>query len=302
MRTDRTSWTGSYGRAQPPPMVAAVAVFLVILTVSIVVFLASRGLATFVRDGVSPLGFLTGTVWKPDRAAAEGGPALGALAFLAGSVVVASLAVLCSVPFSLGTAVFMTEIAPSLGKRVLQPVVELFVGIPSVVYGWIGLNVLVPLIRTHVGGLGFSVLAGALVLSVMIMPTIVGVSVDALKSLSIDLKNAAYGLGSTRWQTIRHVLVPAARRGILTAIILGLARAFGETLAVQMVIGNTRLIPRSLLSPAITLTSGIAMDMGYTISGSLWNHALWSLALLLLLVTFLFIAAIRIVGRGGVVR
>ncbi len=289
-------------RVGPPRHVLGAAVLLIALTAAIVVFIAWRGLATFLVDKVRLVDFLTGLVWRPDQAAGEGGPLVGVLPFFAGSVIVSSLAIAISAPLSLATAVFIAEIAPAWGRRILQPAIEVFVGIPSVVYGWVGLNVLVPLIRNHLGGLGFSVLAGGLVLSVMVMPTIVGVTVDALKALPLELKNAAYGLGSTRWQCIRYVLVPAARSGVLTGIVLGLARAFGETLAVQMVVGNTRLLPKSLLSPAITLTSGITMDMGYTVSGSLWNNALWSMALLLLLVTFFFIVVIRLLGRRGAVR
>jgi phosphate transport system permease protein len=156
-------------------------------------------------------------------------------------------------------------------------------------------------IRNHLGGYGFSVLAGFLVLSVMILPTITSVSVDTLRALPVQWKEAAFSLGSTRWQTIRLVLVPAARSGLITGIVLGMARAFGEALAVQMVIGNTRLIPTSFLDPVITLTSAITMDMGYTVMGSLWNNVLWTMGLLLLLISFIFILIIKIVSRRGVV-
>jgi len=286
-------------RPGPPRLVVGAAAVLVVVTAAVVVFIAWRGLATFLVNKVHPFEFLAGVVWRPDRPAAEGGPLVGILPFLAGSVIVSTLAVAMSTPLSVASAVFVTEVAPNWGLRVLQPAIEVFAGIPSVVYGWVGLNVLVPFIRNHLGGLGFSVLAGALVLSVMVMPTIVGVAVDALKAVPLELKNAAYGLGSTRWQFIRYVLLPAARGGVLTGVVLGLSRAFGETLAVQMVIGNTRLVPRSLLSPAVTLTSGIAMDMGHTAAGSLWNNALWSMALVLLATSFLFIVVIRLVGGKG---
>ena len=132
----------------------------------------------------------------------------------------------------------MTEIAPSWGRKILQPVIELLVGIPSVVYGFIGLTVLVPFIREHVGGLGFSLLSGTIVLSIMILPTITTIATDAMSSLPKNLREGSYALGATRWQTIRKVLIPAALPTLLTAIVLGMARAFGEALAVQMVIGN----------------------------------------------------------------
>jgi phosphate transport system permease protein len=211
--------------------------------------------------------------------------------------------VLLSAPLSVACAVFIAEIAPNWGQRVLQPAIEILAGIPSVVYGYIGLSVLVPFIRESIGGLGFSVLAGFLVLSVMILPTIVSISTDTLRALPGEWKEAAYALGSTRWQAIRLVLLPAARSGLMTGIVLGLARAFGEALAVQMVIGNTRKIPSSILDPVITLTSAITMDMGNTPMGSLWNNALWSMGLLLLAMSFSFILIIRyITYKGGAAR
>lgn len=193
----------------------------------------------------------------------------------------------------------MTEISPNIGKKLLQPAIEIFVGIPSVVYGWVGLSLLVPFIRKNIGGLGFSLLAGGLVLSIMIFPTIASVAADSLRALSGDYKEASYALGATRWQTIRRVLVPAAFPGILTGIVLGLARAFGEALAVQMVIGNAIRLPKSILDPTTNLTSIITMDMANTVMGTEWNNALWSMALLLLLLSFLFIIIIHKVGAKG---
>jgi phosphate transport system permease protein len=179
------------------------------------------------------------------------------------------------------------------------PAIELFVGIPSVVYGWIGLSVLVPFIRKGVGGLGFSVLAGGIVLTIMIFPTIASIAADTLRVLPIEYREASYALGATRWQTIRKALLPAAMPGILTGVILGLARAFGEALAVQMVIGNSIRFPGGILDSTTTLTSIITMDMGNTIQGSVWNNALWSMALLLLLISFVFILLIRKISSRG---
>jgi phosphate transport system permease protein len=130
----------------------------------------------------------------------------------------------------------------------------------------------------------------------MIFPTITSLSADTLRSLPGDYKEASYALGATRWQTIRRVLLPAATPGILTGVVLGLARAFGEALAVQMVIGNSIRIPKSLLDPTVNLTSIITMDMGNTVSGEPWNNALWSMALFLLLISFVFIVIIHKIG------
>lgn len=278
------------------------AALVILLTISIVVFISSKGLATFFVNKVSLKDFLFSTHWLPDRDVELGGPQYGIFSFVFGSLIVSVLAVLISAPVSIIAAFFITEIAPGWGRRLLQPAVELLAGIPSVVYGWLGLSILVKFIRVNIGGLGYSVLAGSLVLAVMIIPTIVSVSVDNIKVLPNSLKEAAYALGSTRWQTIYRVLMPAARSGILTGVVLGMSRAFGEALAVQMVIGNKRLMPHSILDQITTLTSAITMDMGNTIMGTAWNNALWSMALLLLIISFVFIIIIRLVSRGGVNR
>lgn len=284
-------------------LTAGAAATAIISTIIIVVFISTKGLSTFLTDGIHIKDFLLSTQWFPDRPAAEGGPQVGILAFITGSVIVSLLAVFLSAPLSVACAVFIAEIAPNWGQRVLQPAIEILAGVPSVVYGYIGLSVLVPFIRNNLGGLGFSILAGFLVLSIMILPTIVSISTDTLRALPGEWKEAAYALGSTRWQAIRLVLLPAARSGLMTGIVLGLARAFGEALAVQMVIGNTRKIPTSILDPVITLTSAITMDMGNTPMGSLWNNSLWSMGLLLLAMSFTFILIIRyITYKGGPVR
>lgn len=190
---------------------------------------------------------------------------------------------------------FYDRDCPELGKEsVSSPVIELLVGIPSVVYGFIGLTVLVPFIaQFKSSGTGHSLLAGTIVLSVMILPTITSISADAMASLPKSLREGSYALGATRWQTIRKVLVPAAFPTLMTAVVLGMARAFGEALAVQMVIGNTRVLPESLFDTAGTLTTIITLNMGHTTYGSVENNTLWSMGLVLLVMSFLFILLIR---------
>jgi len=271
------------------------AILVIIVTFSLVIFIASKGLKTFVKDGVSPIEFLTSTKWMPEASP----PRVGALVFIIGSLAVAGLGIVISAPLSVASAIFMVDIAPSWGQRMLQPVIELFVGIPSVVYGWIGLSLLVPFIRNSIGGLGFSLLAGGLVLAVMMYPTITSVACDALRAIPGELNEASLALGATRWQTIYKVLLPAAMPGVLTAIILGLARGLGEALAVQMVIGNAMKIPSSLLDPVHTMTSIITMEMGNTAMNTLPNDVLWSIALLLLLISLAFIVLIRYIGKRG---
>ena len=273
-------------------------IMIILITLSIIIFIATKGIQTFTQNGESLGGFLFGTIWKPDGDV----PKYGALVFILGSTFVSLGAVLLSAPIAISLAIFMNLISAKIGKTILQPVLELFVGIPSVVYGWIGITILIPLIKNSFGGLGFSLLAGILVLSVMILPTIASLSSDAIKTIPREYLEASYGLGATRWQTISKVILPAAKNGILTGVVLGIARAFGEALAVQMVIGNTAKIPLKLTDSMATLTSIITMDMANTAAGSEWNNALWSLALILLIISFLFILLIRKIGSRGEVK
>lgn len=269
---------------------------LIIVVISISCFIASKGLSTFLVDHISIKDFLTGLKWDP-----EGEPAaFGVLPFLLGSFLVTLLAAIIAAPLGIGAAIFMTEIYPNFGKKILKPVIELLVGIPSVVYGYIGLTLLVPFLREHFEVLGFSLLAGGLVLALMILPTITSVATDAIEAVPQDIRNASLALGATRWQTIWNVVLHSALPGCLTAIVLGMARAFGEALAVQMVIGNTTKLPGGLLDPISTLTSGITLNMGNTIQGTPYNNALWSMALLLLIMSFVFIMILRILGKKKV--
>ncbi|SHJ56528.1 phosphate ABC transporter membrane protein 1, PhoT family (TC 3.A.1.7.1) [Clostridium cavendishii DSM 21758] len=268
---------------------------IVSITLSIIFFIATKGINTFIKDGYSLSHFLTSTEWKPD----DDNPSFGALVFISGSSFVSIGAVLLSTPIAIGLAIFMNMISPKLSKKILQPALELFVGIPSVVYGWIGVSVLVPLIKNNFGGLGFSLGAAMLVLSVMILPTIASIASDSIKSMPREYIEASYGLGATRWQTIYKVVIPSCKQGILTGVVLGLARAFGEALAVQMVIGNTFKMATSLNSSTSTLTSVITMDMANVPFGTAWNDALWSLAFILLIISFLFILLIRKIGNRG---
>ena len=196
----------------------------------------------------------------------------------------------------------MTEISPKNGTKILQPVIELLVGIPSVVYGFIGLSVIVPFIRNIFGGTGFGILAGTFVLFVMILPTVTTMTVDALKAVPRHYREASLALGATRWQTIYKVVLRAAVPGILTAVVFGMARAFGEALAIQMVIGNAALMPTGLTTPASTLTSILTMGIGNTIMGTIENNVLWSLALILLLMSLIFNIVIRMIGKKGALK
>ncbi|MFR4253678.1 MAG: phosphate ABC transporter permease subunit PstC [Weissella confusa] len=272
---------------------------IVVVVLSIFWFVASKGLATFFANKVNIWDFLTGTKWAPGQTDANGHPYVGAAPMIVGSFLVTLISALIATPFAIGTAVFMTEISPKRGAKILGPVTELLVGIPSVVYGFIGLSVIVPVMRHLFGGSGFGILAGAMVLFVMILPTVTSMTVDTLKSVPRHYRESSLALGATRWQMIYKVILRAATPGILTAVVFGMASAFGEALAVQMVVGNAALMPQNLTSPAATLTSVLTQGIGNTVMGSLENNALWSLALILLLMSLVFNSVIRAIAKKG---
>ncbi|MEN6592714.1 MAG: phosphate ABC transporter permease subunit PstC, partial [Methanobacterium sp.] len=164
---------------------------------------------------------------------------------------------------------------------ILKPTIQTLAGIPSVIYGFFGLIVLVPFMRIHFGGSGFSMLTASIILTVMVLPTILSISEDALRSIPLEYKEASLALGATQWQTIKNVIFPAALPGIVTGIILGMGRAIGETMAVIMVAGNTPIIPGSILEPARALTSNIALEMGYALG--LHYNALFATGIVLLM-------------------
>jgi phosphate ABC transporter permease protein PstC len=163
----------------------------------------------------------------------------------------------------LGMAIVLTQFCPPKLASFLKPTIELLAGIPSVVYGFMGVVTLVPLIRSYLGGPGLSVLAASIVLGIMVLPTVTSISIDALKAVPRTYWEGSVALGATRWQTTHMLMLKAARSGIVAAIILGMGRALGETMAVIMVAGNALEIPGSVLDPVRTLTSNIALEMGY---------------------------------------
>lgn len=280
--------------------ISFVCIALIVFVVgAIFYFVASKGLSTFFVDKINVFDFLFGTVWNPSATGPDGKPLVGALPMILGSFMVTFLSAIVATPFAIGAAVFMTEISPTKGQKFLQPVIELLVGIPSVVYGFIGLTVIVPFIRSIFGGTGFGILSGTFVLFVMILPTVTTMTVDTLKSVPRQYREASLALGGTRWQTIYKVVLRAAIPGILTAVVFGMARAFGEALAIQMVIGNAALMPAGLTTPASTLTSILTMGIGNTIMGTVENNVLWSLALILLFMSLVFNILIRYIGKKG---
>jgi phosphate ABC transporter permease protein PstC len=221
----------------------------------ITVFILREGLPVFASVGL--LKFLTGRTWAPTQGV------FGILPMIVGSVWVTAGALLVGVPLGLSVAVFATDYAPTVMAQIMRPAIQLLAGIPSVVYGFIGLKILVPLIRERLGGPGLSVLAGAIVLGIMIMPSVIAISEDAIRAVPRAYRDGALALGATHWQSLWRVVLPAARSGIAASVVLGMGRAVGETMAVIMVVGNSLRLPTSILDPATTLTSNIGLEMGY---------------------------------------
>jgi phosphate transport system permease protein len=237
----------------------------VLIVVLIFVFTAGRAAPAFREIGIWKM--VSDATWRP------GSGEFGILAMVAGSGIVTLGAVLLGVPLALGTAVFLAEIAPEWIAGAVRPSIELLAGIPSVVYGLFGMAVIVPLVRTipAPGNAGYGVLSASVVLAVMILPTVTSISEFAIRSAPAGYREGSLALGATKWETIRRVLIPAAKPGIVSAVILGLGRALGETIAMIMVIGNSAILPAAstgnplsiFLSRARTLTGNIAVEVSY---------------------------------------
>ena len=268
-----------------------------LVVVTLIFMVAQQGLTTFFVDGLNPIDFFFGQNWIPEQ------ERYGALPMIVGSFAVTLLSTLFALPIAIGSAIFVVEVAPTFGRRVFQPFIELLVGIPSVVYGVLGLYVINSLVKAIFGEAaptGAGILSGSIVLAIMILPTITTLSMDALRAVPNQYREGSYALGCTRWQTVWHVVLKSALPSLMTAVILGMTRAFGETLAVQMVIGGVeRSMPMGLLDPASTLTAALTAGLSNAVSGSVYYHALWSLGLILLVMSLVFIMIIHLIGRKG---
>ncbi len=218
-------------------------------------FIFEQGLPLIWKVG--PRAFILGERWVPSQGA------FGIFPMIVSSFWVTFGALALGIPLGLACTIFLTEWSPPSVGLVLRPAIQLLAAIPSVIYGFWGLVVLVPLVRNTLGGPGLSVLSGSVILGFMIMPTIISISEDSLKVLPRSYKEGALALGATHWQTIWRVLIPAARSGIVASIILGMGRAFGETMAMIMILGNAVKMPASFLDSARTLTTNIGIEMGY---------------------------------------
>jgi len=252
------------------------------LVVLICLFLVREGMPAFFE--VSP-GNLFGTRWYPTF------DLYGTLPLILGSAMVTFAAIVMALPLGVATAVFVREVAPDWAREFLKPLIEVLAGIPSVVLGFFGMHIIAPLVREVLGApTGLTVFTGALILAYMALPTIISVAEDSLDAVPKSYRDAALAMGATRWQTIWRVVVPAARSGIVTAVMLGMGRAIGETMAVMMVTGNAARMPLSLDSlfrPARTMTATVAAEMGEVAQGSVHYHILFAIGIILFVITFL---------------
>lgn len=270
----------------------------------IVIFIFTQGYPILRDAGI--LSFVTGTRWDP--AAIE--PSYGILPMIIGSSLATLGALAMGVPLGLACAVFMAEIAPKRAASLLRSAVELLAGIPSVVYGFFGIMVIVPLIRDNFNSMmgGYSILAGSIVLAVMILPTVINISEDSIRAVPRIYKEGSLALGATHWQTITKVILPAAKSGIVAAVVLAMGRAIGETMAVIMVMGGVKAmpgayLPDSLLKPLLvflepgrTMTATIAMEMGY--ADPVHKRALFAIGIVLFIVVFTLNMIVNLVIKG----
>jgi phosphate transport system permease protein len=257
--------------------------FSAILFVTLIfVFLLREGLPAFTE--VNPADFFS-TRWYPIEAH------FGLLPLMGGTLIVTLGALVMAVPLGLATAVFIAEIAPRWAREILKPLVEVLGGLPSVVLGFVGMLALAPLVRTWLDlPTGLTAFTGALLLAAMAIPTLVSVAEDALDAVPKSYRDAALALGATRWQTIWRVTLPAARSGVLTAVMLGMGRAIGETMTVMMVTGNAARMPltlNSLFLPVRTMTATIAAEMGEVANGSTHYHVLFTIGIALFVISFI---------------
>jgi phosphate transport system permease protein len=248
----------------------------------IFLFLLREGVPAFFEV---PFKNLFGTSWYPTY------NLFGTLPLILGSLLVTFTAIVIALPLGVATAVFVREVAPNWAREILKPLIEVLAGIPSVVLGFFGMTVLAPGIRHGLGmPTGLTAFTGAVLLAYMALPTIISVAEDALDAVPKSYRDASLAMGATHWQTIWRVVVPAGRSGILIAVMLGLGRAIGETMAVMMVTGNAARMPTTLDSvfrPARTMTATIAAEMGEVAQGSTHYHVLFGIGIMLFLITFL---------------
>lgn len=247
------------------------------------------------HETIHPGDFFGGKEWYPTSTPSA---QFGLLPLLLGTLWVSLGAILLSLPFGIAVSVYLAEIASMRVRNILKPVIELLAGIPSVVYGFFGLVVIVPFLqKTFQLPVGETALAGSVVLAIMALPTIITVAEDAMRTVPRAMKEASLALGATQWQTIYRVIIPYAKSGITSAAVLGIGRAIGETMAVLMVTGNAAVIPHSLLEPVRTIPATIAAELGEAAAGSGHYQALFALGCILFVITLIISISVEFIGK-----
>lgn len=264
----------------------------------ITIFIFGRGLPILAKVG--PVAFITGGNWSP------GNEVYGILPLIAGSISVTLGALIIGVPLGISCAVFLAEVLGKRQAKFFQSAIELLAGIPSVVYGFFGLIILVPALRklTHSihadsGATGFSILAGAIILAIMILPTIVSMSTNAINAVPLKYREASLAMGADKRETITKVILPAAKSGIFSSAVLGMGRAIGETMAVMMVTGNVASLPTGIMSPVATMTGTIAMEMSYATPTH--QQALFAIGIVLFIIIMILNGSAQLIMKklGG---
>lgn len=263
------------------------ALLSIILIFTILFFILNESLPLFKEYNF--IQFLFGFNWLPDKGI------YGVFPMIIGSLSITLFSLILSAPLGILCAIFMAEVANERIKNFLKPVIQTLSGIPSVVYGFFGLTILVPTVRSIFGGTGFSIFTAGIILAIMILPTIISVSLDSILSVQQEFREASLGLGATQWQTIKNVILPIALPGLITAIILSFSRAIGETLAVIMIAGNVAKIPHSLFDPVRTLTSNIGLEMSY--ATGIHHNALFATGIVLFITIIILLLITKYIQK-----
>ena len=268
---------------------------LCIVLFSIIFFVGKTGFLTF--NDITLHDFFFSLEWYPME------ELYGAGVFIIGTLLLTAMTLAIATPLALIIAVFIAEIAPVWIKNIMRPLLDLLAGIPSIIYGYLGVTILIPLLRKIADvQMGDGIFAAALVLTLMILPIVTRLVDDCIVNFPKEYREAAYALGSTRFQVISKVIIPSIRQGIITAVILGMARAIGETMAVVMVIGNVAQLPLDFFTSTAVLTSNIVMQITAVQSGTTWHNALYMMAFLLLGISLLLIFCVRLLRSKGEYR
>lgn len=255
----------------------------------------SKDIYVFADKTFSWSDFFLGTEWIPTSTPT---PQYGFMPLLLGTLLISIISILIALPLALGVAIYLSELASPRMRAFLKPVIELLAGIPSVVYGFFGLVVLVPLVQKALNiPVGETAFTGSLVLAIMALPTIITIAEDSMRNTPRAMREASLALGATQWQTIYGVIIPYAKSGISAAVVLGIGRAIGETMAVLMVTGNAAVIPSSLFEPIRTIPATIAAELGEAPSGGMHYQALFLLGCILFAITMVISISAEIISR-----